>query len=263
MESLVMVASQIRRRAVLLATPFVLIAAGACDDGGGGSSSVATQAPPVTVSDETQNVGIPVAEDDGFVTLRGHLFGPNNTTGVILTHMRPNDQRDWFEFAEELADNGYAALTFDFRGYGETGGEQDFEKLDDDVLEAVRYMYEDRGMDQVFIVGASMGGTAGLVAAAERPVEGVVGISPPAEFEGLNAIDAVSSIPDPKLLIAAEDDTEAIGFQDLVDAASDPIETQTYTGNAHGTNLLQSEHGPALRARILQFLDEHSGAAAA
>jgi hypothetical protein len=70
----------------------------------------------------------------------------------------------------------------------------------------------------------------------------------------------VSSISAPKLLVASEDDTEAIGFQDLLDAAADPIDSEIFTGNAHGTNLLQSEHGDALRARILQFLADNSGA---
>jgi alpha/beta superfamily hydrolase len=250
-----MVAARIRLRAVLLATALVLVASAACD---GGGSSVATQPPPVTVSAETQNVGIPFAEDDGFITLRAHLFGPQHPIAVILTHMRPNDQSAWFEFAQVLADNGYAALTFDFRGYGETGGEEDFDKLDDDVLEAIEYLRNDKGKDQVFLIGASMGGTAALVAAAEQPVDGVIAISPPAEFEGLDAVDAVSSITAPKLFVASEDDEEAIGFQDLLDAASQPVDSETYTGNAHGTNLLQSEHGDALRALILQFLQENS-----
>jgi pimeloyl-ACP methyl ester carboxylesterase len=251
-----MVASRVRLCAVLLATALVLVAGAACD--GGSSSPGATQQPQVTVGPETQNVGIPVEEGDGFVTLRGHLFGPQHKTGVILTHMRPNDQRDWFEFAQVLADNGYAAFTFDFRGYGETGGDQDFDKLDDDVVKAIEYMRNQEGIDQVFLIGASMGGTAALVAAAEEPVDGVIAISPPAEFEGLDAVDAVSSITAPKLFVASVDDEEAIGFQDLLDAASQPVDSETYTGNAHGTNLLQSEHGDALRALILQFLQENS-----
>jgi pimeloyl-ACP methyl ester carboxylesterase len=215
----------------------------------------------VTVSEDTQNVGVVVGQDDGFVTLRGHLFGPEHDDVVILTHMRPNDQAAWFDFAEELDEAGYAAFTFDFRGYGETGGEEDFDKLDDDVRSVINYLRAlDQGYDNVFIVGASMGATAGLVAAADTPVEGVVAISPPAEFEGLDAAEAVSSISAPKLLVASEDDTEAIGFQDLLDAAADPIDSEIFTGNAHGTNLLQSEHGDALRARILQFLADNSGA---
>ena len=250
-----MVAARVRLCAVLFATALVLVASGACD---GGGSPVPTQPPPVTVSAATQNVGILVGEGDDFVTLRGHLFGPQHKTGVILTHMRPNDQRDWFEFAQVLADNGYAAFTFDFRGYGETGGDEDFDKLDDDVVKAIEYMRNLPNIDQVFLIGASMGGTAALVAAAEEPVDGVIAISPPAEFEGLDAVDAVSSITAPKLFVASEDDEEAIGFQDLLDAASQPVDSETYTGNAHGTNLLLSEHGDALRALILQFLQENS-----
>src|SRR3989304_4897377 len=89
----------------------------------------------------TENVGIVSADD---VILNGRLFGAENDTVVILSHMRRNDQTAWFDFAEELAREGYAALTFNFRGYGDSQGDQDFDKLDDDLAAAIRYM-RDRG----------------------------------------------------------------------------------------------------------------------
>ena len=49
------------------------------------------------------------------VTLEGRLFG-DGSTGVVLSHMRPADQRSWFAFANRLADEGYLVLTYDFRG---------------------------------------------------------------------------------------------------------------------------------------------------
>ena len=39
------------------------------------------------------------------VTLEGRLFG-DGSTGVVLSHMRPADQRSWFAFANRLADDG-------------------------------------------------------------------------------------------------------------------------------------------------------------
>ncbi len=251
-----MVVGCVRSRVALLVGLLALFLSASCDDG---TSPVLTEPPPITPSDETQNVGIPFEDDGDLITLRGHLFGPQNDVGVVLAHMRPNDQRAWFGFAQELADNGYAALTFDFRGYGETGGDEDLGKLDDDLAAALRFLQVDRRKDTVFLIGASMGGTAALVVASQQRVAGVVAVSPPAEFEGLDAVEAVSNITAPKLLVASEDDTEAIGFQDLLDAASEPVDSEVYPGNAHGTNLLQSEHSAALRALILQFLGENSG----
>ncbi len=225
--------------------------AGACDGDG-----VAPQPSVLTPSGDAQNVGIVIVEEE--ITLRAHLFGPLNDTAVILSHMRPNDQSAWYGFAEELAGEGFAVLTFDFRGYGETGGETDFDKLDDDLAAAVRFVRNERGKERVFLVGASMGGTTSLVLAARESVDGVVAISAPAEFEGQDALGAAPNVSEPKLFIASEEDTVAIGFQELLDAAGAPKESELYPGNAHGTALLDPPNGAAFRQRILQFLRDNS-----
>ena len=203
----------------------------------------------------TENVYIVSAAD---VILNGRLFGAGNDTVVILTHMRPNDQTAWFDFAEELAGEGYAALTFNFRGYGDSEGEQDFDKLDDDLLAAIRYM-RDRGKERIFLIGASMGATTSLVVAAQEDVDAVVAISAPAEFEEQDALAAVPSVTEPKLFIASEEDEAALRFDDLVAAAAEPKEPESYSGKAHGTDLFKGEHAAAVRERILRFLDEQGG----
>jgi len=205
---------------------------------------------------DSENVYI-VAEAD--IILNGHLFGRDNDTLVVLTHMRPNDQSAWFEFAEELADNGFAALTFDFRGFGESDGDEDFDELDDDLRVVMEYMRA-RGWTDILLVGASMGGTAALVVAAEESVLGVVSVSSPAEFEAQNALAAAPAITAPKLFIAAEEDTAAVlSLDELVAAAGQPKESQLYPGNDHGTNLLAGESADAFRTLVLNFLREHRG----
>jgi alpha-beta hydrolase superfamily lysophospholipase len=217
--------------------------------------AAAPEGPQATPPEGVLSVGIVVP--DGTV-LNGRLFGDGNDAMVILAHMRPNDQTAWFPFAEELARNGYAALTFDFRGYGISEGEQDFDMLDDDLAAAFDYM-EARGNETIFLVGASMGGTTSLIVAAERDVAGVVSISAPSEFQGHDARDAIAQIEVPRLLIASEDDTAArVSLEELLEAGGTQIDTETYTGAAHGTNLFESEHAAALRERILEFLDENS-----
>src|SRR4051812_40896271 len=66
---------------------------------------------------------VAITATDG-VQLVGHLYGTRGP-GVVLAHMYPADQRSWTPMAEELARVGYRALTFDFRGYGESGGSKD------------------------------------------------------------------------------------------------------------------------------------------
>jgi alpha/beta superfamily hydrolase len=198
-----------------------------------------------------------IVTDDG-VVLNGRLFGAANESVVILTHMRPNDQTAWFDFAKVLEDEGYAALTFNFRGYGDSQGNKDASKLDVDLEGAIRYM-RDRGKKRIYLVGASMGATASLVAASKDDVQAVVAISPPARFEDQDALAAVPNVTEPKLLIASEGDKAALEFADLVAAAAEPKEIESYTGNAHGTDLFASEHAAALQERILSFLREEGG----
>ena len=65
-------------------------------------------------------------------------------TGVILAHMRPADQTAWYPFALKLAATGkFTVLTFDFRGFGDSGGEKDFDLLDADLAAAYAYMTDD------------------------------------------------------------------------------------------------------------------------
>jgi len=237
----------------LIGALLLVLAAAGCGD-----EEVAVRVEPTfTPGNDTERVSIVIAEDE--IVLIGHLFGRQNQVGVILAHMRPNDQRAWFEFAQRLSDEGLAALTFDFRGYGESEGDKDPSKLDEDLSEALRYMQVDLGLDTVFVVGASMGGTTSLVVAAQENVAGVVAVSAPSEFEEQDALSAVPNVEEPKLFIASEEDTAAVlSLEEFLGAAGEPKDSEVYPGNAHGTDLLQSERSQEFQERIIEFLREQN-----
>src|SRR6202795_3534595 len=110
------------------------------------------------------------------VLLRGHLYG-RGSTGVILAHMYPADQSDWTDFAKVLADHGYQALTFDFRGFTESEGRSGTEYADRDLLAAYKFMLT--RTSTIFLAGASLGAEASILVAAKKPVAGVICISVP------------------------------------------------------------------------------------
>jgi pimeloyl-ACP methyl ester carboxylesterase len=120
-------------------------------------------------ADLTGSRPVSFAAADG-VGLEGRLFG-DGTSAVVLSHMRPADQTSWYRFANRLADAGFLVLTYDFRGYcpgGDGGcseGDRDIDSMWQDVVGAVAFVRE-RGAADVSLVGASMGGTASLGAAA-------------------------------------------------------------------------------------------------
>jgi pimeloyl-ACP methyl ester carboxylesterase len=200
----------------------------------------------------------PEKEDDEKdpIVLDARVFG-SGPTGVILAHMRPADQSSWYPFATELAESGeFTVLTFDFRGYGDSTGEKQFDRIDTDLEAAYEYMRDDLGVDRIYLVGASMGGTASLVVAARVAVEGIVSISSPGEFLPLDARQTVDDIRARKLFITAEDDVPAFrSQQEFWDAAREPKVQHIYDGDEHGTALLDGPHALDLRARLLAFLN--------
>ena len=203
----------------------------------------------------TVEVFVPFTTTDG-VVLRGRFFGNGDTT-VILAHMFPADQTSWYPFAGEVADAGYAALTFDFRGYGVSEGERVISEIDKDLQAAVA-LARSKGGQRAFLVGASMGGTASLKVAAREKVSGVVAISAPEEFRGLDALADVLNVVEPKLFVAAEGDRgAAISARNLYQKASDPKELAILSGSAHGTHIFSSAEAEQLKTLVLDFLQAH------
>ena len=194
--------------------------------------------------------------EDG-VEIKGRLFGPG-ATGVVMAHMYPADQRSWWDFAQVLAERGYMALAFDFRGYGESSGDKKISLVDLDVEAAVDFLKE-LGVSDVFLVGASMGGTASLKVSAQQEVSGVVSLSAPVEFQGIDV--KAERVKVPVLLIATRGDGSAKRSLELMveeGIVGELAETIVYeAGNDHGTDILKGENSAAARERILAFLEAH------
>jgi pimeloyl-ACP methyl ester carboxylesterase len=194
--------------------------------------------------------------EDG-IQLSGHLFGSGDV-GVVLSHMKPADQESWWPFARVLKDRGYQALAYDFRGYRDSEGEVDIDNIDRDVQAALD-LIKSKGVSKVFLIGASMGGTASLKVASREEVAGVITLSAPFAIEGLDAREAVKAISAPKLFIAARDDGFHVRSVDLFDqTAPEPKERQIVDGDAHGTDMLSGDSGPRVQGLIVDFLRRHA-----
>jgi pimeloyl-ACP methyl ester carboxylesterase len=190
------------------------------------------------------------------IPLRGHLFG-KGPTGVVLAHMYPADQKSWFPLARRLAGEGYLVLTFDFRGYGESGGNKVIAEIDRDLEGAYRFLAPK--VEKIFLAGASMGGTAAIRVAAENPTAGVVSLSAPIAFRGLDAREAMGRLEAPCLFVAAEGDgSAAAAAKEFNRAAKSPERRLLIVpGSEHGTRLFDSPKGPEVEGAILDFLKKN------
>lgn len=243
----------IRIRAVCLLALTALVA-GAC---GGSADAPGGPLAPTEIAFEA---------GDG-VALEGRLFGPDRgTAGVVLAHMFPADQRSWFPFAERLADRGYRVLTFNFRGYcpgGEGGcsqGERQIGRIWQDVAGAIEALRSE-GVPRIALIGASMGGTAALVAASQEgiDVEAVVTLSAPVSFEGLTAdAEVLAQVSAAQLFIAGHEDTAAAQAADALYAqALQPKRPVILTTGDHGTDILSGNQAGPASTEILRWLDRY------
>lgn len=215
--------------------------------------------------------------DPGGRTIVGRLFG-SGEIGVVLAHgNRPGlAQAGMYELAAKLAEAGYTVLTFNFRSFcppvgvaGCSEGLFVISTLYRDVEGAVTFLRE-RGIETVFVVGSSLGGTNALYAAAQPQVDlaGVVAVSAvqfPASGQGPPALtlDVLQQIDEPKLFIVAENDAKwADDSPAMFAAATEPKQLEVIPRtSAHGEDMLTgSQHSVVDKTTklILDFLAANS-----
>jgi pimeloyl-ACP methyl ester carboxylesterase len=206
-------------------------------------------------------------EAPGGIELEGRVFGPDTArAGIVLSHMLPADQTSWFSFASELAGEGYRVLTFNFRGYcpggqgGCSGGSKDVTATPADLGAAIAYL-AGTGVQEVGLVGASMGGTASLLEAADRPrlIPVAIALSAPQEIEGLVVgPDTLQATPAAKLFVAGSFDTMAAdAAARMFQESGQPKRLEVVPTDDHGTDLLDGSQGPALRSLLTTYLAQY------
>jgi pimeloyl-ACP methyl ester carboxylesterase len=192
------------------------------------------------------------------ITLAGMLFGDGEPI-VILAHMgMPGiDQQSWQPFARLLATKGYTALTFDFRGRGDSGGILEFNKLPYDMDAVIQYL-NDHGYTRIVCMGASMGGTACMRAALDHNLVGLGVIASVLSNGKPNEVSLteVRQLDLPKILVYGLSDFPAvvIDMNKIAEYAPEPKMVQVYLTNAHGTALFNTQYGSHFTELLINFL---------
>jgi pimeloyl-ACP methyl ester carboxylesterase len=165
---------------------------------------------------------------DGLV--RGVVVG-RGQVGVVLAHQAGGSLCQWLRYANRLRDEGREVLAFTFVGADKPG------EVNAAAAELAR-----RGLARTLLIGASMGGTAALVAAsgAGPGVVGVASLSGPAFYEDMNADSAVRKLSIPALFMVAEDDSQfVVSARNLYAAcASAQKQLEVRPGSDHGVDLV-------------------------
>lgn len=118
--------------------------------------------------------------DDG-VELVAEVIGRPLIGSVILAHGGGQTRHSWRSTASALAQMGWRAVALDLRGHGDSawsdGGDYRIERFADDLVGVAREL-----ADRPSLIGASLGGLAGLCAEA---------VIAPGTFSSLTLVDII------------------------------------------------------------------------
>jgi len=102
-----------------------------------------------------------------------HQGLPGNKTGVLIVvggpQYRVGSHRLFTTMARELAELGYPVFRFDYRGMGDSDGEQRmFDTIDDDIESAVAaFRHHEPGLDRIVLFGLCDGASAAVMYAGK------------------------------------------------------------------------------------------------
>jgi len=174
---------------------------------------------------------------------------------VVLAHQSSGSLCQWWPYARTLADR-FRVVAFDFDGAGASPyGDGNYPG---EVAAAAGWA-RDHDSRKIVLMGASMGGTAVVVAAAHLggSVAGVIDLSGPADFAGMNALGATGRVHVPALFAYGTLDagfaTDVRHVRAAAATRDKPI-LAVKTPN-HGVDLVSPEIGYAtVRAAVLRFI---------
>lgn len=201
--------------------------------------------------------------------------------GVVILHGAGSRKENHADFARLASGNGWAALAYDARGHGATGGAMSPAAVDD-VGKMARLLASEQAVDpdRVIVRGSSMGGFFALRGAAASPsIAGAIAICPAGEehlSRGLERGELEMRVDDvdalrawlaehdlreaverigawPLIFLHAEGDEQIpYGWSQELDArAAGPHRLVLVPGGHHRT----AQHDPELQAMALRWIE--------
>jgi len=224
-------------------------------------SATAQQAPAARVID--------LKASDGTILKATYFAAAKSGPGVLLLHQCNRQRKVWDNLAGQLATAGINVLTFDLRGFGESGGspfdkltpqehaQVEAEKWPGDLETAFQYLVSQQGVtrDVIGVGGASCGVNHSILSARRHPeeVKSLVLLSGGTDLAGRGFLRQRSQLP---ALFAMADDDE---FRPTVEVmpwlfsvSSNPGKKFVhYTTGGHGADMFAVH--PELRGVIVDW----------
>lgn len=238
----------------------------------GKPANVAAANAATTAANPSGEQRVAINSADG-LRLIGTLYPADKpgSPAVLLLHQWQSDRHSYDDFKKRMHGKGFAVLSIDGRGFGEStkavdGMTVSAERTDaavkamlGDVGAAYEFLSKQTNVDpsRVGIVGASYGSSLAVIYAADNPkVRAVVLLSPGLNYFGnMQTEPAAKKYGDrPLLLVAAADDKESADSANKLKTAgaNDKYEIKIYDKGGHGTGLFAA--GVGLEELLENFL---------
>jgi pimeloyl-ACP methyl ester carboxylesterase len=210
--------------------------------------------------------------EDG-VNLAGyyHAAPVPNAPVVVLMHWARGDQKEWSNigfvdwlthrsldgFADEFPSMQYSVFTFDFRGFGESGGQFDPAGWLMDARAAYQTAQRLPGVDpaKVVGVGSSIGADA-VVDACGNICRGALSLSP-GGYLGIPYADAVTALNAARpnrvnvYCVTSEGDNESAPACRSASGVS--YQSMIFPGSVHGTEFLSMD---SMRSQVVPLISD-------
>lgn len=219
----------------------------------------------VVAQDLPEPTPVEVAAADG-LALKGDFYAAGSAEtpapAVLVMHMYGSQRVAWLPIIPALVEAGYSVLNVDLRGFGETGGDENWTAAQTDVQSWLDWLRGQEGIrpEAIATMGASVGSNLALVGcAADEQCVTAIALSPGLDFYNVQPETAVVEGLRRRsaLLVTAQGDREsAEGVKQMVAGARGEITAVFYTGSAHGTGLFTAARlRDQLTETILDWLD--------
>ena len=180
----------------------------------------------------------------------------DKSPGVVLVHMLSRHKGDWHGLPDRIREAGITALTIDLRGHGgSSGSPSDLKAMVQDVRAAAQWLAARPNVrpDAIAIVGASLGASLALLAAADAPLVRAIGlVSPSLDYRGLRTDTALVKRIGARPIWLAASTEDPLALRTVRDFAAEPSgarEQHISSVAAHGTVLLDRD-GDVARALV-------------
>lgn len=193
--------------------------------------------------------------EDG-IPLVGTLTGSGKNV-VLVSNQHHATEFLWDSFVPDLVAAGWSVFTYNYRGIGPSGGEEDVPQVGKD-FRAAHSLIQARGEGRIALVGASLGSMVSLAGAPEVRPAAVVLLSVGRNFLGFNlAPDPSQGVEAPTLLITSEYDFSRTETEAIAGQFGSRAELLVVGASDHGTALLDGPYAEDVRAKVIGFLKRH------